>query len=190
MTKLSVSAPNIEKLSLVLIDDYQWNDPPSLYLPNLTNLNLYTDDAFRLDIIDVSSVRDINIHYSFYGMYRKCYDPLTANEMLVRKFEGTEVFRLSRDPSKEFDASTNLLGVEFLSPYVTPQLKTITVHGYWKSWKGQLRLIEFLLKGATVLDKLVIVLMKHRLKEAEELEFINQVLSFPKASPSARVIFA
>ncbi|XP_074272662.1 F-box/FBD/LRR-repeat protein At3g26920-like [Silene latifolia] len=92
--------------------------------------------------------------------------------------------------TEDFKASTDLQQVELSPPYVPPQLKTITLHGYGKTWKSQLLLIESLLKSAAVLDKFVIIPMKHQLKEADELEFVKQVSSLPKASSSARVIFA
>ncbi|KAL9247652.1 hypothetical protein vseg_021063 [Gypsophila vaccaria] len=88
------------------------------------------------------------------------------------------------------EAGTDLPRLEVSSPDVTPQLKTITLHGYGKSWRSQLQLVEFLLKGAAALEKLVIVPIKDRLEAAEELEFVKRVSSFPRASASARVLFA
>ncbi|XP_074270792.1 putative FBD-associated F-box protein At3g50710 [Silene latifolia] len=81
--------------------------------------------------------------------------------------------------SEDFEAIIDFQKDKLSSPSVLPQLKTITVHCYGICWKSQLQLIEALLKSATVLDKLVIVPMKHRLKEAEKLEFIKHVSSFP-----------
>ncbi|XP_074270782.1 putative F-box/LRR-repeat protein At5g02930 [Silene latifolia] len=92
--------------------------------------------------------------------------------------------------TKDFEASIDLQKDELSCPSVLPQLKTITVHCYGICWKSQLQLIEALLKSAIVLDKLVIVPMKHRLKDAEELEFIKHVSSFPSVSPTTRIIFA
>ncbi|XP_074270424.1 F-box/FBD/LRR-repeat protein At5g56420-like [Silene latifolia] len=92
--------------------------------------------------------------------------------------------------TEDFKASDNLLRVELPSSYVTPQLKTITIHGYEKSWMSQLQLVKLLLKSAAALDKLVIIPMKRHLTKPEELDFVKKLSSFPKASPSARVIFA
>ncbi|XP_074270428.1 uncharacterized protein LOC141594136 [Silene latifolia] len=242
MKKLSIFAPNIDKLSLVLTDEDQWSRPMLLYFPNLQNLYLEIKNGWLLNIIDVSSVRNIYIKKLIFFMNFDEEVP-TINHVLVGTFEGIEVFQLSCDASKEFldeiqnlqlfecrwrrivlelqdfcescllgvyhlmnslkhleelviyttedfKASANLLRVELPSSYVTPQLKTITLHGYEKSWKGQLQLVKLLLKSAAVLEKLVIVPMKRRLTEAEELDFVKKFLSFPKASPSARVIFA
>ncbi|XP_074270786.1 F-box/LRR-repeat protein At5g02910-like [Silene latifolia] len=86
----------------------------------------------------------------------------------------------------DFEARIDFQKDELSSPSVLPQLKTITVHCYGICWKSQLQLIEALLKSATVLDKLVIVPKKHRLKEAEELEFIKHVSTFPSDSPTTR----
>ncbi|XP_074270418.1 F-box/LRR-repeat protein At3g26922-like [Silene latifolia] len=92
--------------------------------------------------------------------------------------------------TEDFKASTDLQQVELSPPYVPPQLKTITLHGYGETWNSQLLIIESLLKSAAVLDKFVIAPMKHQLKEADKFEFVKQVSSLPKASSSARVIFA
>ncbi|XP_074272663.1 F-box/LRR-repeat protein At1g55660-like [Silene latifolia] len=234
MKKLSFSAPKIEKLYLARS---YGGSRFSLNSPNLKSLNLKFVD-WRIDIIDVSSVRDI------YIKYERCFmnedDVLALNQML-EKFEGIEVFRLSCNTSKhflriiqklellqsrwkrvvlelddfcgscllgmyhlmrslkhleeliihtteDFKATADLLNIELSSPCVTPQLKTITLHGYGKSWKSQLQLIEFLLKSAAVLEKLVIVSIC-RLKETDELEFVKHVSSFPRTS-TAKVIFA
>ncbi|XP_074272714.1 F-box/LRR-repeat protein At3g26922-like [Silene latifolia] len=74
-----------------------------------------------------------------------------------------------------------------------PLLKTVTIHGnhgYEKWCKGQLQVIEFLLRNAVVLDKLVITLGKSKLTTAEELDLIKQVSTFRRASADVTVIFA
>ncbi|XP_074270425.1 uncharacterized protein LOC141594134 [Silene latifolia] len=242
MKKLSLIAPNIDKLWLVLMDEDQWSRPLLLYFPNLQNLYLEINNGWLLDIIDVSSVHNIYIKNLNFFMNFDDEVP-TINQLLVGRFKGIEVFQLSCDASKEFldeiqnlplleckwrrivlelqdfcescllgvyhlmnslnhleelviyttedfKASADLLRVERPSSYVTPQLKTITMHGYEKSWMSQLQLVNLLLKSAAALDKLVIVPMKRRLTEAEVLDFVKKLASFPKASPSARVIFA
>ncbi|XP_074270832.1 F-box protein At4g09920-like [Silene latifolia] len=242
MNKLRLSAPNIVKLSLVLTyGTHGGYHPTLLYFPNVKNLYLEIT-AWLLDIVDVSSVRNIYIKNLNFSMDHDDY-VATINQVLVGRFQGIEVFRLSCDASKEFlhtiqnlqllecrwrrivlelqdfcescllgvyrlmnslkqleeliiyttedfKASADLLRVKLPSSYVTPQLKTITLHGYEKSWKSQHQLVELLLKSAAALDKLVIVPMKSRLKETDELDFVKNLSSFPKASPSARVIFA
>ncbi|XP_074270815.1 uncharacterized protein LOC141594719 [Silene latifolia] len=95
--------------------------------------------------------------------------------------------------TKNFLACIDLDRIKLLRPCATSQLKTITLHGYLKSWRkswtSQLQLIEFLVKTAATLDKLVIVPVKS-LKKAEEVEFVNHVSSFEMSSPTVRVIFA
>ncbi|XP_074302819.1 F-box/FBD/LRR-repeat protein At3g26920-like [Silene latifolia] len=83
----------------------------------------------------------------------------------------------------------NLFSGELLYPCVMPKLKTVTLHGYAKPWEHQLQLVEFLLKSATVLEKLVIVPNKCRLTAEEKLDFVIHVSSFQRFSPSARVLF-
>ncbi|XP_074272664.1 putative F-box/LRR-repeat protein At5g02930 [Silene latifolia] len=228
MLKLSFSAPKIEKLYLALSYD---GSRFSLNSPNLKSLHLKFVD-WRIDIIDVSSVRDIYIKYRMRFM--NVDDVLSLNQML-EKFEGIEVFQLSCNTSKQFlhiiqklellqsrwkrvvlelddfcgscllgmyhlmrslkhleeliihttkdfKATADLLNIDLSSPCVTPQLKTITLHGYGKSWKSQLQLIEFLLKSAAVLEKLVIVPIC-RLKETDELEFVKHVSKFFEIFP-------
>ncbi|XP_074270802.1 putative F-box/LRR-repeat protein At5g41630 [Silene latifolia] len=211
MEKLSFSAPNIDKLSLVQTSPYGWSNPLSLNFPNLKSLYLEFD-VWRMDIIDVSSVRDIYIEYP--SCFMKADEVFALNQTLLEKFEGVEVFRLSCNASEEFLRIiqsmqhlqsrwkrvvlelridlvdwTNLTRLELLTPCATPELKTITLHGYGRTWRNQLELIQFLLKIAAGLDKLVIAPIS-RLKEADELEFVKHVSSFPRASPTVRVIFA
>ncbi|XP_074272661.1 F-box/FBD/LRR-repeat protein At5g56420-like [Silene latifolia] len=59
--------------------------------------------------------------------------------------------------TEDFKASTVSLPSEISSRFETPQLKTITLHGYGKSWKSRLQLVEFLLQCTAVVDKLVII---------------------------------
>ncbi|XP_074270827.1 putative F-box/LRR-repeat protein At5g41630 [Silene latifolia] len=96
------------------------------------------------------------------------------------------------DISSVSDVYVNYPEVEYPSPHLPPQIKKIFLYSYGKgkSWKSQLRLTELLLKSGKVLDKLVIVPMECRLKEADQLEFVKLVSRFPRASPTARIIFA
>ncbi|XP_074270811.1 FBD-associated F-box protein At4g13985-like [Silene latifolia] len=246
MNNLSFSAPNINKLSLVIMknDDDYYNivHQLSLNVPNLRSLYLEFD-VWLLNITDVSSVRDCYVNYSTFHINRD--EVVAINQMLFGKLQGTEVLQLSCDASKKFLHSIELEAlqsrwkrvvmeldhfcasclsgmyhliessqqleeliiyttknflacidldrIKHLRPCVTSQLKTITLHGYSKSWRkswtSQLQLIEFLLKTAATLDKLVIVPVKS-LKKAEEVEFVNHVSSFEMSSPTVRVIFA
>ncbi|XP_074297819.1 F-box/FBD/LRR-repeat protein At4g26340-like [Silene latifolia] len=83
-----------------------------------------------------------------------------------------------------FRASADLPPVELSHPCVMPKLKIVTLHGYAKPWEHQLQLVEFLLKSATVLEKLVIYPNKHH-----KMDFVMHVSSFQRSSPSARVLF-
>ncbi|XP_074270803.1 F-box/FBD/LRR-repeat protein At5g56420-like [Silene latifolia] len=239
---LCFSAPNIAKFSLFLMGNLQLDYSYSINFPNLKSLYLEID-VWELNIIDVSSVRDIYVKNFKVPVNIHDNQSFTTKKMFG-KLENIEVFQLSNDASKPFlcaiqdvllfrhkwkrivlelrvlsdrcllgiyhlmrslkhfeeldiyttkafNASTDLLQLELPSPYVTTHLKTITLHGYGRTWRSQLELIEFLLKSATALDKLVIIPMKgHRLKEGVELEFVKNVSNFPRASPSARVVFA
>ncbi|KAH9611624.1 hypothetical protein KSS87_001305 [Heliosperma pusillum] len=87
---LSFSAPNILKLSLYLMDAEFDNDPWSFDFPNLKSLDLATN---RIpNVIDVSSVRDFHLKDCSHHMDR---DELRMFKIFLKKFRGTEVFRLS-----------------------------------------------------------------------------------------------
>ncbi|XP_074307280.1 uncharacterized protein LOC141642394 isoform X3 [Silene latifolia] len=86
-------------------------------------------------------------------------------------------------------ARTDLAPVELSDPCEISKLKTITLHGSAKPWEHLLQLIEFLLKSATVLEKLVIVPDQCGLTAVEKLDFVMHVSSFQRSSPSARVLF-
>ncbi|XP_074307257.1 uncharacterized protein LOC141642375 [Silene latifolia] len=88
-----------------------------------------------------------------------------------------------------FKASADLPTVELSHPCVMPKLKTVTLHGYTKPWKHQLELVEFLLKSASVLEKLVIVPNECGLSAVEKLDFVMHVSNFQRSSPNARVRF-
>ncbi|XP_074270818.1 uncharacterized protein LOC141594721 [Silene latifolia] len=121
----------------------------------------------------------------------------------TEKFKGKGISVFDKGLFAEFEevadgecvymAYIDLDRIKHLRPCVTSQLKTITLHGYLKSWRkswtSQLQLIEFLLKTAATLDKLVIVPVKS-LKKADEVEFVNHVSIFEMSSPTVRVIFA
>ncbi|KAH9617942.1 hypothetical protein KSS87_005090 [Heliosperma pusillum] len=83
-----------------------------------------------------------------------------------------------------FRASAKLPPVELFDPCVMPKLKIVTLHGYAKPWKHQLQLVEFLLKRATFLEKLVIVP-----NQRHKMNFVMRVSTFQRSSPSARVLF-
>ncbi|XP_021759012.1 FBD-associated F-box protein At4g10400-like [Chenopodium quinoa] len=82
----------------------------------------------------------------------------------------------------DYFCDCNMLQRELSSPCVLKKLETITIHECEKPYKGLLQLIEFVLKSAVVLEKLVIRCSKDKLFSTEGLEFINQVSSFPTAS--------
>ncbi|KNA23943.1 hypothetical protein SOVF_019280 [Spinacia oleracea] len=90
-----------------------------------------------------------------------------------------------------FFCNCNLLLHDLPSPCVMEKLITVTIREYEKPCKALLQLIEFLLKSAVVLEKMVIVCnKKDQLFSSEGQEFYFQLLSFPRASRKARVIFA
>ncbi|XP_074302806.1 F-box/FBD/LRR-repeat protein At3g26920-like [Silene latifolia] len=111
---------------------------------------------------------------------------------LIRSSKDLEELDIHTDttltPSSVCD-TPNLFSGELLYPCVMPKLRTVTLHGYAKPWEHQLQLVEFLLKSATVLQKLVIVPNKCRLTAEEKLDFVMRVSSFQRSSPSARVLF-
>ncbi|XP_074270788.1 putative F-box/LRR-repeat protein At5g02930 [Silene latifolia] len=93
LTKPIVSVPNIDNSRLVLT--------MSLNFPNLETLYTYLRfDIRRLDITDISSVRD-----DIYIKYLTTRDnPVSTlnNILLIGKFQGVEVLRLSINASKLF----------------------------------------------------------------------------------------
>ncbi|KAK9757578.1 hypothetical protein RND81_01G171800 [Saponaria officinalis] len=76
-----------------------------------------------------------------------------------------------------------LLYPELSTTCIFPMLKTVTIHGFGKCCKGLLELVKVLLRGAVVLEKLVI-------NTVEEVNFAKQVSSFRRASTNATVVFA
>ncbi|XP_074270420.1 putative F-box/LRR-repeat protein At5g41630 [Silene latifolia] len=97
---LSFSAPNIEKLSLLLNEGIQLQSsyPFSLNLPNLKSLYLKIG-FWELNIIDVSSVRDIYVKYFKVRVKYNDLQSFTTKKMF-EKLENIEVFQLSKDASK------------------------------------------------------------------------------------------
>ncbi|XP_074272721.1 F-box/FBD/LRR-repeat protein At5g56420-like [Silene latifolia] len=79
-----------------------------------------------------------------------------------------------------------------LSTCVLPLLRTVTIHGnhgYEKWCEGQLQVIEFLLKNAVILEKLVITFGENKLTAVEKFDLVKQVSTFRRASVNATVIF-
>ncbi|XP_074270825.1 putative F-box/LRR-repeat protein At5g41630 [Silene latifolia] len=94
LQKLVISNPF--KMNYLAV--HQWASPLLLYFSNIENLSSKTK-TWQLDIVDVSSVRDICIKNL---KFIKTNDlVLTINKVLVGKFEGVGVSRLSCDASKE-----------------------------------------------------------------------------------------
>ncbi|XP_074307640.1 F-box/LRR-repeat protein At3g26922-like [Silene latifolia] len=97
--KLSFTAPNIDKLSLVHEDEYYVDDKLMLLdIPNLKSLAL---NVCSLPvIIDVSSVRDL--HIVDFSSDDDDNEYNTMLKMFLGKFKDVEVFRLSRDAAVQF----------------------------------------------------------------------------------------
>ncbi|KAH9618053.1 hypothetical protein KSS87_013669 [Heliosperma pusillum] len=180
MKNLKFSAPNIRKLSLVFMKEPFFYDPWSLDVPNLKSLDLET--IWIPDVIDVSSIRDVYLKGLDFAVTDE--DELKMFIVFLEKFSRSEVFQLSLDASEAFRASAKLPPVELFDPCVMPKLKIVTLHGYAKPWKHQLQLVEFLLKSATFLEKLVIVP-----NQRHKMNFVMRVSTFQRSSPSARVLF-
>ncbi|KAH9610567.1 hypothetical protein KSS87_019871 [Heliosperma pusillum] len=99
LKKLSFRAPNIDKLSCVIMDGYARDNPLLIDCPNLKSLDLEVEGQLP-HIIDVSSLRDIFIKNFMYDIDN--YEERRMHKMFLIKFEGTEVFRLSRHASEPF----------------------------------------------------------------------------------------
>ncbi|XP_074307432.1 F-box/FBD/LRR-repeat protein At5g56420-like isoform X2 [Silene latifolia] len=128
------------------------------------------------------------------GIYRLMRSLKHLEELIIYTTEETTVSSVCSTSSlcihEDSEASLYTPPFEIPSDYVMPKLKTVTLHGLVKPWNRQLQLVEFLLKTAIILDKLVIAPSKRVLTEGEELEFVKHVSSFKRASTSARVFFA
>ncbi|KAH9605177.1 hypothetical protein KSS87_008511 [Heliosperma pusillum] len=117
------------------------------------------------------------------GFYKLMRSSKQLEELIIHT---TTVLTLSSEIfcSQRFEASTGC---------VMPKLKTITLHGsYAKPCKYMLLVVEFLLKSATVLEKLVFVPNKRQLttrEKLEKLDFVMLVSSLQRSSPKARVLF-
>ncbi|KNA22157.1 hypothetical protein SOVF_036790 isoform B [Spinacia oleracea] len=83
----------------------------------------------------------------------------------------------------------NFLSSELSSPCLMPQLKTVTFRGHKVPCQGLLRLAEFLLKSCVKMERMAIFPRMSQLVAVEEIKFLKQLLSFPRASTNARVIF-
>ncbi|XP_074270808.1 putative FBD-associated F-box protein At5g56560 [Silene latifolia] len=128
---------------------------------NVPNLrSLYLE--FDVSLLNIIDVSSVCDFYIKYSTFRMNDDEVVAiNQILLEKLQELPPF--------------NTIGGNL---------------GYWKSWTSQLQLIEFLLKSAANLDKLIIIPSMKPLKEAEELEFVNHISSFERSSPTVRVIFS
>ncbi|KAK9757560.1 hypothetical protein RND81_01G170800 [Saponaria officinalis] len=71
------------------------------------------------------------------------------------------------------------------STYVMPQLKKVTIHRWARFSKAQLQLIEIVLQNAVLLEQLVIPCKNRH----DELDFVEQVSKFRRASANATLIF-
>ncbi|XP_074297845.1 F-box protein At4g09920-like [Silene latifolia] len=96
--KLRFSAPNIRKLSLVLIEKRKSNYRWSLDFPNLKSLDLETD---RIPIvIDVSSIQDVYLKRLYVDAGDK--NELRMFNIFLEKFSRSKAFRLSATASEPF----------------------------------------------------------------------------------------
>ncbi|XP_074307258.1 F-box/FBD/LRR-repeat protein At4g26340-like [Silene latifolia] len=118
-----------------------------------------------------------------------CPSCLLGVSQLMRSSKDLKKLDIYTNTTNACRVSVELAPVELSYPCEMPKLKTVTLHGYEKPWKHQLQLVEFLLKSATALEKLVIVPNEGQFSLTEKLEFVLHVSSFQRSSPSARVLF-
>ncbi|XP_074302818.1 F-box/FBD/LRR-repeat protein At3g26920-like [Silene latifolia] len=118
-----------------------------------------------------------------------CQSCLLGVYGLMRSSKDLEELDIYTNTTSACRASVDLPPVELSNPCVMPKLKTVTLYGFEKPWKHQLQLVEFLLKSATALEKLVIVPNEGQFSITEKQDFVMHVSSFQRSSPSARVLF-
>ncbi|XP_074307286.1 F-box/LRR-repeat protein At3g26922-like [Silene latifolia] len=92
--------------------------------------------------------------------------------------------------SSRSEDDDGVLSSELSTSCEMPLLKSVFIYGYGKCREGQLQLIEFVLRNAIILEKLVITCEENKLTAVEELEFLKQVLRFKRASENVIVEFA
>ncbi|KAH9611625.1 hypothetical protein KSS87_005091 [Heliosperma pusillum] len=132
----------------------------------------YTSEPF-LHLIDELDLLQIRWKRVVLSLRIFCQSCLLGFYQLMKSSKDLEELDIYTNTTSDFRASTDLPPVELSNPCVMPKLKTVTLHGYPKSWEHQLQLIEFLLKSATVLEKLVFVPNK-----LDKLDFVMHVSSF------------
>ncbi|KAH9615070.1 hypothetical protein KSS87_007572 [Heliosperma pusillum] len=109
---------------------------------------------------------------------------------LVKSSVDLEELIIYAGQSSASEGNHEVLGSKLSTTCEMPLLKNVTIHGYGKCREGQLQLVEFVLKNAVILEKLVITCEESQLTAVEELGFLKQVLRFKRASADVIVDFA
>lgn len=82
-----------------------------------------------------------------------------------------------------------MLDLDLYTPCLMPRLKTVTIiYAYNGHCQGLIRLAEFLLKHAVNLDKMVIFPSTYNVVADLDIEFVELLSSFSKASTNAKVV--
>ncbi|KAL5709498.1 hypothetical protein ACHQM5_020181 [Ranunculus cassubicifolius] len=92
-----------------------------------------------------------------------------------------------------FHQVENLDYMEVWSKYELSHLKLVEIHGF-EGTKGEVKMLEFFLENAVVLEKLVITVAEHpvggTLFTREMMKIGRKILSCPRASSSVGILFA
>uniref|UniRef100_A0A803LY04 F-box/LRR-repeat protein 15/At3g58940/PEG3-like LRR domain-containing protein n=1 Tax=Chenopodium quinoa TaxID=63459 RepID=A0A803LY04_CHEQI len=198
LTKLHFTAPNIEKLelhfdhSVTLIEEQFF----TLNCPNLKILHVKGICLGFLQVINASSVQEAKINRctEWPGCEPYCDDPnnMAQGEFdkLLNKLRNVEFLELDDRNGAYIDlfCDCNMLMHELSSPCVLGNLRSFIISKYKKPCEALGQLIAFVLKSAVILEEVAIEISgKDELFSAEGQGFILQLLSFPRASPKAKV---
>uniref|UniRef100_A0A803LJD6 Uncharacterized protein n=1 Tax=Chenopodium quinoa TaxID=63459 RepID=A0A803LJD6_CHEQI len=179
LKELHFTSPSIEKLVLILsiCTDFV-GKPYSLDCPNLKILHIGNVLSNNLQLIDVSSVCEVNI-IRLLPCSDKCF------EILLDKVEDVEVFHWGYKAYMDFICDCSMLWYKLSSPCVMQQPKVspiVIIRSH----------VEFLLKSAVILNKLVIICDRKDLQLfVKGHEFMMmELICLPRTSRNARVVFA
>ncbi|XP_074302828.1 F-box/LRR-repeat protein At3g03360-like [Silene latifolia] len=108
---------------------------------------------------------------------------------LVKSSVDLEELVVYSGKSSGSEGNHEVLSSEISTSCVIPLLKNVTIHGYGKCCECQLQLVEFILRNAVVLEKLVIT-SENQINAVEELDLVKQVSRFKRASANVIVDIA
>ncbi|XP_074307283.1 F-box/LRR-repeat protein At3g26922-like [Silene latifolia] len=140
-----------------------------------------------LEKVDIPQNRWLTLALQPWWDIERCLQVIIE---LVKSSEDLGELIIYSGESTASKGNHGVLSSELSTSCEMPLLKSVTILGYGTYREGQLQLIEFILRNAIILEKLVITCEENKLTAVEELEFLKQVLRFKTASANVIVEFA